>query len=135
MTKHVCSSTFTHKGRQVTVTLVDPEIAPDGTRYPGSPSCSWRSVEPNGMLPVPTDGVMVPATYRVTGLEHDLTVTTRHGRWDDAPQYHGVQIDTVTVHWTGSRSRHANCAHTWGAQPGFAVSGSRRVASGRKHRA
>lgn len=100
MTKHVCSSTFTHKGRQVTVTLVDPEIAPDGTRYPLSPSCSWRSVEPNGMLPVPTDGVMVPATFRVTGLEHDLTVTTRHGRWDDAPEYHGVQIDTVTVHWT-----------------------------------
>jgi len=128
MTKHVCSSTFTHKGRQVTVTLVDPEIAPDGTRYPGSPSCSWRSVEPNGMLPVPTEGVMVPATFRVTGLEHELTVTTRHGRWDDAPEYHGVQIDTVTVHWTADseqadrftiptrqlRTHLANAAHVRG---------------------
>ena len=99
MTKHVCSSTFTHKGRQVTVTLVDPEIAPDGKRHPVSPSCSWRSVQPDGMLPVATDGVLVPATFTVTGLEHDLTVTTRHGPWDDAPEYHGMQIDTVTVHW------------------------------------
>lgn len=99
--RHVCSSTFRYDGRQVTITMTDPWVSPEGNAFPVPMAASvlWRSVEPDGMLPVATDGVIVPATYRVEGLAYELTVTTKGGKFDDAPEYHGVMLDTVSVHY------------------------------------
>ena len=99
MTEHICSSAFRYAGKTVTVTLTDPYVSPDGTEFHYGKGLTWTQPEPNGQLPVPTSGVYVPATYKVTGLEHNLTVTTRWAEWDDAQGMWGIQIDTVTVHW------------------------------------
>jgi hypothetical protein len=99
MTEHKCSSAFRYAGKTVTVTLTDPYVSPDGTEWTLGPRHTWVQPEPNGQLPVPTSGAWIDGTYSVTGLEHDLTVTTTWAEWDDAQGMWGIQIDTMTVHW------------------------------------
>jgi len=99
MTDHICSSAFRYAGKTVTVTLTDPYVSPDGTGWTMSARYTWVQPEPNGQLPVPTSGAWSDGTYSVTGLDHDLTVTTTWAEWDDAQGVFGIQIDTVTVHW------------------------------------
>jgi len=94
--EHVCSSTFQLDGRQVVVTLTDPDIPADGSRVPMVPKCIWQFPKGADRRPgADTVGVIGPATFRVAGLAHPVTVTTRV----DTPTV-TMHIDSVTIDYS-----------------------------------
>jgi hypothetical protein len=74
----VWTCTFTNNGNDITVTMTSPQVAADGSRNVVASGTLHIWERPPAKMKVVTfaKGVIGEATYRVDGLDHDLSFTT-----------------------------------------------------------
>ena len=105
-TETAWSHTFTHNKKRVTVTMVSPEMAADGSMTVIHSGVLYLYEKPKHKIKTPTwsVGVIAEATFRVEGLECDLTFTTgwtfdsRHPeRNDGSPNQKDVSIYSMSL--------------------------------------
>lgn len=71
MTDHIASHTFTHAGQPVRVTMIEPDVRPDGSRIPHE-RFIYTSPPKGFTEPTPTFGVYCPARFIAEGLPYPV---------------------------------------------------------------
>lgn len=95
-TRHVCSYSFSHEGQELTVTMIDPDVPPDGSTLNPYPSMIYDTPPRGFREPITAFGFFFPATFRVDGLPHRITFTT--GQVEKARKPQTKHVGIVSVH-------------------------------------
>lgn len=95
--------TFKHRGKQITITLIDPVVASDGSSFQLS-AAMWQIDNDFSKLtgPIPVKGIYAPATYQIDGFGFLMTITTDLNT-EQPRDIHAVVIKSITMTDNGTK--------------------------------